>query len=50
MSFPDVTSYFSPKNYDTEKRDLLNELISCVREVQSKYSGRNELASHNDPR
>lgn len=46
MSFPDVSSYFSPKNYETEKRELLNELINSVREVQSRFSGQKELASH----
>lgn len=47
----DVTSFFSSsrsvKSYDAEKSDLLNELIDITREVQSKYSGKAELASQN---
>lgn len=46
LNFPDVTSYFtSSRNHEAEKRELLSELIFNVKEVQSKYSGKKELAS-----
>lgn len=50
QSFP-VSSYFtSSRNYESEKRDILNELINNVREVQIKYSGKRELCTEHEIR